>query len=141
MPVTQTYRGVVRKGKIQLKLPARLPEGSKVTVIVTAEEPSPTSIPAGLYVNPARPAIEREQAAFQALLPQILVQNEGQYVALHQGQVVDHDADRAALVIRLDQTHPDSVVLVKRVTADPKRVLRVPSSRKVYTGGHCSITE
>jgi hypothetical protein len=131
MPVTQTYRGVVRKGQIQLKPPARLPEGSEVTVIVTAEEPSPTSIPAGLYVNPARPAMEREQAAFEALLPQLLIQYEGQYVALHQGRVVDHDADRVALVIRLDQTHPDAVVLVKRVAAEPERVLRMPSPRLV----------
>jgi hypothetical protein len=93
MPVTQTYRGVVRKGQIQLKPPARLPEGSEVTVIVTAEEPPPTSSPAGLYVNPARPAMEREQADFQALLPQLLVQYQDQDVALHQGQVVDHDAE------------------------------------------------
>jgi hypothetical protein len=102
MPVTKTYRGVVRKGQIQLKPPARLTEGSEVTAIVTAAEPPPTSSPVGLYVNPARPAMEREQAAFQAMLPQLLVQYEGQYVALHQGQVVDHDTDRAALVIRLD---------------------------------------
>jgi hypothetical protein len=141
MSAVQTYRGVVRKGRIQLKPPVRLPEGSEVYVVVTGERVPSTTEPGDLYVSPERSVMEQERAAFQAMLPQLLTQFEGQYVALHQGQVVDHDADRAALVIRLDQTHPDAVVLVKRVTAEPERVLRMPSPRKVYTDGYCSITE
>ena len=36
---------------------------------------------------------EREYRAFLRLLPQLLVSHRGQYVAVHEGQVVDCDAD------------------------------------------------
>lgn len=127
MTIMQTYQGVVRRGKIQIKPPIQLPEGSEVYVVVASPETPQTA--AALYVNPNRPAMQREEAAFQALLPELLTSYPDQYVALHGGQVVDSDADKVALVMRLDQAYPDTVVLVKKVTAEPERALRMPSPR------------
>jgi hypothetical protein len=131
MSDVQTYRGVVRKGRIQLKPPVRLPEGSEVYIVVTREGVPSTAEPGDLYVSPKRSVMEQEQAAFQAMLPHLLNQYEDQYVTICQGQLVDHGADRVTLVMRLDQTHPDEVALVKRVTAEPERILRMLSPRLV----------
>ncbi len=131
MSIVQTYQGVVRKGHIQLAPPTALPEGSHVYVIVTGQPAAKTSAYGKLYVSPDRSAMKQEVASFRAMLPELLTQHADQYVALHQGQVVDHDADRVALVVRLDKTYPDTVVLVKYVTAKPDRVIRMPSPRLV----------
>jgi hypothetical protein len=46
---------------------------------------------------------DREQLAFRRLLPQLLTQPEyvGQFVAIHEGRVVDHDANDIELVQRV----------------------------------------
>jgi hypothetical protein len=41
---------------------------------------------------------EREYQAFLRLLPQLLEKHRGQYVAIHEEQVVDSDTDDIALV-------------------------------------------
>jgi len=125
----QAYQGVVRQGRIQITPPAELPEGSEVYVVVTGQPVRLTAVAGVLHVSPDRPAMEREQEAFRQMLPELLNRYRDQYVAVYQGQVIDHDRDQTALVMRLDQTHPEAAVLVKRVTAEPERVLRMPSPR------------
>jgi hypothetical protein len=44
---------------------------------------------------------EAEKKAFWALRGQLLDQYEGQYVAIHQGRVVDHDTDKLKLGLRV----------------------------------------
>jgi hypothetical protein len=73
----------------------------------------------------------REQAAFQRMVPDLLGHYNDQYVAIYGGKVIDHDLDQTALVMRLDQTHSNEVVLVKLVPDKPDRVLRMPSPRLV----------
>lgn len=131
MPIMQTYQGIVRKGRIQITPPADLPEGSEVYVVVTGKPAQQAAAPGTLYTSPDRAAMEREQAAFQQMLPDLLTHYQGQYVAIYQEQVIDHDQDQAALVMRLDQTHPDAIVLVKLVTAKPDPLLRMPSPRLI----------
>jgi hypothetical protein len=93
-----------------------------------------TAVSEALYINPERQAMLQEQAAFQAMLPDLLTRYEDQYVAVYQGQVIDHDADQVALIERLDQSHPDTIVLVKQVTTEPERVLRMRSPRLINNG-------
>jgi hypothetical protein len=69
----------------------------------------------GFYVSPDRSAMQREETAFQAMAPQLLAQYENEYVAVYQGEVIDHDPDQGDLVRRLDQTHSDTVVLVEKI--------------------------
>lgn len=127
MPNLQTYHGVVQKGRIQISPPFNLPEGSEVYVVATGRRMTETEIKNPLYVSPDRETMLQEQAAYQAMLSELLTNYKGQYVALHQGGVVDHDTDKIALVMRLDQTHPDAVVLVRQVTEEPEKVLRMRS--------------
>ena len=87
-----------------------------------------------LHTSPNREAMLQEQAAYQAMLPQLLAVYENQYVAVYQGDVVDHDVDKIVLSIRLDESHPDVVVLVRQVTADPDHVLQMPSPRLIRNG-------
>jgi hypothetical protein len=44
---------------------------------------------------------EREYQAFLRLLPELLPTHRGRYVAVHNGQVVDADADDIALIRRV----------------------------------------
>src|SRR5262245_16257035 len=44
---------------------------------------------------------EREHQAFQRLLPQLLATHKGQYVAIHEGTVVDSGNDKLALALRV----------------------------------------
>ncbi len=82
-------------------------------------------------VDPRRPAMLQEQAAYKAMHPQLLEHYEGQYVAVFQGQVIDHDQDIGSLVQRVNRDLPEEVVLVKQVTAKSDRVLRFRSPRLV----------
>jgi hypothetical protein len=93
-----------------------------------------TAVSGALYVNPDRWAMLQEQAAFQAMLPDLLTRYKDQYVAVYQGQVIDHDADQVALIERLDQSHPEMIVLVKKVATEPERVLRMRSPRLINNG-------
>lgn len=131
MSMLQAYHGIIRKGRIHITSPAELPEEGEVYLWVTERVGQQTAVPDTLYTSPDYADMEQEQAAFQQMLPDLLRQYKGQYVAVYRGGVIDHDPDQVALVMRLDQTHPDDVVLVKLVTDKPKRLLRMPSPRLV----------
>lgn len=57
----------------------------------------------------------REIAAYEAQHTTLIAAYENQYIALHQGQVVDHDVDKRILRTRLDQMYPDTTILVRKV--------------------------
>ena len=65
--------------------------------------------------NEVRQILKRETDAFRAMHIELLRKHRGQFVAIHQGQVVDHDDDQLALFMRVDERYPDTPVLVKRV--------------------------
>ncbi len=131
MSIPQAYHGIIRKGRIHITPPAKLPEEGEVYLWVTERATAETAVPDTLYTNPDHAAMEQEQAAFYRMLPDLLRQYKGQYVAVYRSEVIDHDRDQTALVVRLDQSHPDDIVLVKLVTDKPDRVLRMPSPRLV----------
>ena len=51
-------------------------------------------------------ALVRERAAFTALHPTLLTQYPGEYVAIHNGALVDHDKDGLTLSLRVHQRFP-----------------------------------
>jgi hypothetical protein len=69
---------------------------------------------------------ERERLAFRQLLPQLLSQSEyvGQFVAIHNGEVIDHDANDIELVQRVHARVGYVPIHVARVTEStaPERV-------------------
>jgi hypothetical protein len=55
-------------------------------------------------------AVVREREAFISLHPALLLQYPNEYVAIYQGQLVDHDPDGLALSLRVHQRFPDEFV-------------------------------
>lgn len=72
---------------------------------------------------------EREYQAFLRLLPGLLTAHRGQYVAVHEGEVVDADADDIALVQRVHAKVGYVPIHVGLVT-DESRLVRLPHYRE-----------
>ncbi len=83
------------------------------------------------YVSPERPQMQKEEAAFEKMLPTLLPNYLGEYVAIYQQQLVDHDEDEIALVERVHATYPNAVILVKQVSNVPEQPIVFRSPRFV----------
>ncbi|MEZ4664506.1 MAG: hypothetical protein R2911_43795 [Caldilineaceae bacterium] len=57
----------------------------------------------------------RERQAFVALHPTLLKQFPDEYVAIHQGKLIDHDRDGLALSLRVRQRFPNEFVWISPV--------------------------
>jgi hypothetical protein len=75
-------------------------------------------------------AIEREHAAFQQLLPELLKQYEGRVVAIHNGKVVAIGEDRMELWEQVRQQLGHVPIYVQTVEPSPK-IHKMPY-RKVH---------
>jgi hydrogenase maturation factor len=79
------------------------------------------------------PKGEREYQAFLRLLPELLQTHRGQYVAVHEGQVVDADADDIALVRRV-HTRIGYVPIHVGLVTEQLPIVRVPHYREYKQG-------
>lgn len=75
--------------------------------------------------------IEREQHAFETQHVDLLKQYAGQYIAMHEGRVVDHDADRASLGRRVRARYGNETLLITPVLEQVHREIRVRSPHSV----------
>lgn len=73
--------------------------------------------------------IQKEAESFRAMHAELVRHYLGQIVAIHEGQVVDHDKDFAALHQRIRQRFGRTAVLLRRVETEPERVLTFRSPR------------
>lgn len=76
-----------------------------------------------------RDKIKAEAVAFRRLHPELVKKYLGRYVAIRDGNVVDHDEDFQALHQRIRHQFGRQPVLLRRVTSDPERVLVMRSPR------------
>lgn len=67
----------------------------------------------------ADPVVEQEKKAYLQLYPQLKKQYSGRYVAIQNGELVDHDVDYGALFERIDDRFPDTFVWLTRVEDEP----------------------
>ena len=74
-------------------------------------------------------AMAQEEAAYRAMHDELVAHHRGEYVAIYQGKLIDHDQNELALLKRLDQAYPDQVVLMKQVNPLPEPELRFRSPR------------
>ncbi|MEZ4863399.1 MAG: hypothetical protein R3C14_18925 [Caldilineaceae bacterium] len=81
------------------------------------------------YHDPRTDRLDREIIAFETMKADLLAHYLGEYVAIFQGAVIDHDLDKAALLNRLAQSYPDEVVLVRQVRRTPRPPFRLRSPR------------
>jgi hypothetical protein len=77
---------------------------------------------------------EREYHAFLRLLPQLLSSHRGQYVAIHDGQVVDCDTDDIVLIQRV-HARVGYVPIHVGLVADSLPVCRIPHYREYRPHG------
>jgi hypothetical protein len=77
------------------------------------------------------PDVAREQAAYRKLHPHLWRQIPGHYVAIHNGQLVDQDVDKRALLARIEAKYPVQFVLLRGVERTPEREYRFPSIRYI----------
>jgi hypothetical protein len=75
--------------------------------------------------------VDVEVQAYAAMHPSLWERFPTQYVAVYQGQLVDHDADALALSRRVHMRWPKEFVLIRKVEAKPDRELRIRSPRFV----------
>ena len=68
--------------------------------------------------------LEQEIEAYRRLHGELQRQHLGQWVAVHRGQVVDHDGDRAELHRRVRDRYGKTVVLIRRVSEEPEEEIR-----------------
>src|SRR5215213_6977425 len=74
---------------------------------------------------------EREFQAFRRLLPQLLQTHRGQFVVIHEGNVVDAGTDDLALALRFFARYGNVPVHVGLVTDEPEPVARIPHYREL----------
>jgi hypothetical protein len=77
----------------------------------------------GLDLPPAS-KFERERRAFFRLLPQLLNDYRGQYVAVHDEQVVDSGPDRLSVALRVLGRVGNVDIYVGLVSAQPEPLAR-----------------
>ena len=82
----------------------------------------------------ANPAVEREEAAFHRLHPDLWRDYPDQYVAIHQEAVVDHDRDQVALFLRARERFPGQFVWIAPVREAPEETYRIYSPRLLRDG-------
>ena len=73
-----------------------------------------------------------ETEAFLAMHSELVKAYLGEHVAIYQGELVDHDRDVVALMLRTREKYGSGRVLLREVETEPDRVLRVPSFRFVH---------
>jgi predicted transcriptional regulator len=67
--------------------------------------------------------IHEETEAFWAMQAELANKYAGEYVAMHQGQVVDHDSDVVRLEQRVAERFAETPLLIAPVTDAPRRDL------------------
>jgi hypothetical protein len=75
----------------------------------------------------------REIEAFTAMHPKLWEQYPHAYVAIYQGNVVDHDTDQLELYKRIEEAYPYEVVLIRQVLPDVEKVYHFRSPKAELT--------
>ena len=77
----------------------------------------------------AREKIEAEAQFFERQKESLLKTYRGEYVAVHQGRVIDHDPDLRTLHLRVFSQFGHMPVLLRQVVEEPERELTFRSPR------------
>lgn len=80
---------------------------------------------------PPRTKWEREYAAFQQMLPRLLMTHRGKYVAFHEGQIVDTGDDKLELAMRVLAKVGNGAIHIGLVTAESLPVARSGVRREI----------
>lgn len=76
--------------------------------------------------------IAQEEEYFQTQHNLLLQTYHGQYIAMHDGQVIDSDQDELVLYLRIRQQYPLIGILIKKVITEPDEIWTFRSPRMEY---------
>lgn len=116
--------GLDGKTSIQLEQMTRVRSVEAVTLARDAIRP--------FLRDEARRIIEQEAKAFQRFHPELLRTLPGEFAAVHNGQVVDHDGDQMALSRRVEDVYEVQPVLIRQVRPEIGQTIDVLSPRLEY---------
>jgi hypothetical protein len=76
--------------------------------------------------------LDAEIAAYERLHPELRQKYWGQWIAVHEQKLVDHDSDRTALYRRVRAQYGRTAVLIRQVTEQPSGEIwvRTPDTGK-----------
>ncbi len=126
--------------QVLLTLPPDCPVGeADLEVVVRQRDPSTGSANASILPHtlltprsrPAHPKLALEEDAFRRLLPELLREHRGRYVALHQGAVLAVGDTEIATLNLAYRREPGALVLVRKVTDQPEPIERLPLFRPI----------
>ncbi len=122
---------MVQESKMTISLPPRLVEplrreaeeqGTEIEELVSAL--------VAQHIREREPDTLRDEApAFRIMHEELLAHYRGRYVAIHKGQVVDDDANRRDLYLRIRSRFGDTPVLIRQVSEVAEREIVVHSPR------------
>ncbi|MCB0142196.1 MAG: type II toxin-antitoxin system RelB/DinJ family antitoxin [Caldilineaceae bacterium] len=99
----------------------RLPKEADAPV-----NPTPVQHPSAPFpVHEKRAIMEQNVAAYKAMYDTLIERYLGQFVAICNGKLVDHDSDPVDLLTRVRTDYPNQVVLRQKVELAPERELRI----------------
>lgn len=126
--ITLTLPDDVPVGEAELEIVVRGPE-----VVFDVVLP-PDNRPKVFSSRPTNPQLAAEFDAFERMLPELMKQYAGKYVALHNGEVVAvADSEVGALTAAREQ-HPGRMAYARLVTDQPQPIERIPSFREIPKG-------
>lgn len=143
MMTIRVRASVSESGEVVLTLPPEVPPGEhdiELTVKDVAEQPAfevvlpPDPRPRVFTPRPTNPTLADEHDAFERMLPELMKQHAGKYVALHGGAVVAVADTEVGALNDAYRLRPGVLVLVRRVTDQPQPIERLPSYRPVPPG-------
>lgn len=127
--------------QITLTLPDDVPVGDAELEIVVCEPEvvfdvilPPDNRPKVFPSRPTNPELAAEFDAFERMLPELMKQYAGKYVALHNGEVVVAGATRTDALTVAHQQQPNRLVYVRLVTDQPQPIERITSRRELPKG-------
>ena len=92
------------------------------------------TLAAPVLPTPPQDKWRSEQRAFHTQLPDLLKTHRGQYVAIHEGRVVESGKDKLAVAGRAYARYGYVPIFVSLVTEQPA-VVRIPSPRDIQAKG------
>lgn len=76
-------------------------------------------------------SLDAEIVTFQQLHRSLVKLHANQYVAIYQGQLIDYDVDKLALLQRIEENYPNEFVLMRPVQEQPEREFYFRSPRYI----------
>ncbi len=87
------------------------------------------TFPAPVLPTPSEDKFRSEQRAFGRLLPELLKTHRDQFVAIHEGRVIESGSDQIEVAERAYARFGYVPILVTLVTDEPQKPIRIPSLR------------